>query len=440
MEHAGQTFMWIAVLLLAAKFGTLVERVRLPAVLGEILVGIALGNLTLIGIDFLAPVPTDTVMRFLAELGAVILLFQLGLESNLGEMRRVGMRATSVAIVGVIVPFVMGTYVVGPLLLPGLSAAAYLFLGAALTATSVGITGRVFRDMRCLQRPEAQIVLGAAVIDDVLGLLILSVVSAIATRGVVSAGEIAWLSGLALGFLAGAVLVGQLLARYLSRFFAMLHAGHATKLAVALGICLVFAYIASLIGLAPIVGAFAAGLVLDDAHFKWFDDPEIKADVLHALREADARVRGRVSAVLDRHAERHLEHMLEPIGHVLVPIFFILAGMQVRLDLFFDPATLAVAAALTLAAIVGKLVSGLAAGKVNRWLVGWGMVPRGEVGLIFAYVGKSLGVVTDAAFSVIVMMVVLTTLITPPVLAYLLRNVTTTGEELAAAQAADRAG
>lgn len=417
-----QTFLWIALLLLAAKLGTLVERIGLPAVLGEILVGIALGNIVLLGVDFLAPARTDSMLAFLAELGAVILLFQLGLESNVQSMRRVGLRASAVAVVGVVVPFVIGTYLVGPALMPGLSQATYLFMGAALTATSIGITGRVFRDMGCLQRPESQIVLGAAVIDDVLGLLLLSVVSAIATRGVVSAADIGWVTALALGFLAGALLTGRLLASGLSRLFAMLDAGHATKLAVALSLCLIFAYIASIIGLAPIVGAFAAGLVLDEAHFKWFDNPAIKTDVMNALQGSEPAAQTRVQSVLDRHADKHLEHMIEPLGHVMVPIFFVLAGMQVRLELFLEPGLIAVALALTAAAVVGKLVSGLAAGRgMNRWLIGWGMVPRGEVGLIFAYVGKSLGVVSDAAFSVIVMMVVLTTLMTPPVLAYLLR-------------------
>lgn len=434
-----QGFLWIAILLIGAKLGALVERVRLPAVLGEIVAGIALGNLVLVGIQFPAAIRNNVVIEFLAQLGAVILLFQLGLESNLGSMRQVGVRATTVAVVGVVVPFATGTYVVGPLLLPGLPEAAYLFLGAALTATSVGITGRVFRDMGALQRHESQIVLGAAVIDDVLGLLLLAVVSSIAVKGSVSAGEVLGTSLMAIGFLIGAVVLGRLLAARLSRFFARLDSGHATKLSVGVAFCLVFAYLASLIGLAPIVGAFAAGLVLEEAHFRGFDDPRIKSEVMHSLRGADSAVQVRVKAVLDRYADKHLEHMIEPLAHFTVPLFFVLAGMQVRLEVFLDPSILAVAVALSVAAVAGKLVSGLAAGRgVNRWLVGWGMVPRGEVGLIFAFVGKSLGVVSDAAFSAIVVMVMLTTLVTPPVLAYLLRSRDTATEHGAQTRIADQ--
>jgi len=417
-----QSFLWIALLLLAAKIGTLVERLGQPAVLGEILAGIAIGNLVLVGVDAFAAVPEHPVVRFLAELGAVILLFQLGLESSVRSMRRVGGRALAVAMIGVAAPFVLGTYVVGPVLLPGLSQNAYLFIGAALTATSVGITGRVFRDLGCLGRPEAQIVLGAAVIDDVLGLIILSVVSSIAASGAVTAGEIAGISLQATAFLAGALVFGQLAAPHLSRAFSRIHRGHGMKLTVALGLCLVFAWIAHSIGLAPIVGAFAAGLVLEEVHFKYFEAPSIERELGVAVAGADEQVRTRVRIVLDRHAERHLEHLVEPVGHFLVPIFFVVAGMHVRIDLFFDPKIVSLALGLTFVAIVGKVIAGSAAGRVNRWLVGWSMVPRGEVGLIFAFVGKSLGVVSDSVFSVIVLMVVMTTLVTPPVLSYLLRG------------------
>ena len=164
----GVIFLWMAIILLVARATLLIERWGQPPVLGELLAGVVLGNLTLLGIHWLEPMRDNHILEFLAELGVVILLFQVGLESNITEMRRVGMRALLVACVGVVVPFIAGTYWVGPWLLPGLSFNAYLFLGATLTATSVGITARVFQDLKMLRSAEAQIVLGAAVIDDVL--------------------------------------------------------------------------------------------------------------------------------------------------------------------------------------------------------------------------------------------------------------------------------
>ena len=158
-------FLWVAVILVLAKLVSLIERFGQPAVLGELVLGVILGNLVLVGVQWFEPIVENEIMQFIAEMGVVILLFQVGLETRIVEMQRVGLRAGLVAIIGVVLPFVLGTYLVGPLLLPGLSANTYLFLGAALTATSVGITARVFRDLGTLQSPESKIVLGAAVID-----------------------------------------------------------------------------------------------------------------------------------------------------------------------------------------------------------------------------------------------------------------------------------
>ncbi len=440
-SEVAQSFLWLAIILVAAKLGTLVERLGQPAVLGEILAGVALGSVALLGLPGLGESGAAATVEFLAQLGAVILLFQIGLESNIRSMGEVGARSFGVAVVGVALPFLLGTVVVGPMLLPGLSISAYLFLGATLTATSVGITGRVFRDMNVIQRPEAQIVLGAAVIDDVLGLIILSVVSAIATQGSVTASEVGWVAVQAFGFLAAALAIGQLAAQPVSRLFAGISRGHGMKITLALVICLVFAYLANWIGLAPIVGAFAAGLILENVHFRHFEAPGIKRELEIAVEGAPGAVRARVEEVVARHADRHLEDLLAPIGHLLVPVFFVAAGMQVRLEHLLDPTILGLAALLTAAAIVGKLASGIAAGNVRRWVVGWGMVPRGEVGLIFAFVGKSLGVVNEELFSVIVLMVMLTTLVTPPVLAWLLRDERKAPAPVAGrAQALDRAG
>ena len=194
-ESPALSFLWIALLLIVGKIAGLVERLGQPGVLGELVAGVLLGNLALLGVGVLEPMKGDAFVRSLAELGVVVLLFQIGLESNLQEMRRVGLRATAVAIVGVAVPFVLGAVVLGPLVFPGQPSSAHLFFGATLTATSVGITARVFKDLRFLASPEARIVLGAAVIDDVIGLVILAVVSAIISTGSVAAATVAWIVG-----------------------------------------------------------------------------------------------------------------------------------------------------------------------------------------------------------------------------------------------------
>ena len=417
-DEAAGKFAFLALALVVARLAGFVERFGQPAVLGELLAGVLLGNL---GFHFLESMRHDALVGFLAELGVVILLFQIGLESSFSSLRRVGARAFGVAVIGVVVPFALGL-LVGPILVPGASFNAYLFVGAALAATSVGITGRVFRDLGMLDSREARIVLGAAVIDDVLGLILLAVVTSLVAKGGVDAATIARIVGQSVLFLVGAVVLGRLLSPRLARVLARVHAGEGMKFTLLLALGLALAWVAHEIGLAAIVGAFAAGLFLEPAYFDDFEEPEIVQEIRPLLGSLGEEASKALRRVLDRHAERHHEEMLGPLGYVFVPIFFIYTGMQVRLELFARVDVLLMALALTAAAIAGKLASGLAAGPARKWIVGWGMVPRGEVGIIFAAIGRELGAIDESSFSAVVLMVILTTLVTPPVLGYLLRR------------------
>ncbi|MCF7834313.1 MAG: cation:proton antiporter [Candidatus Pacebacteria bacterium] len=416
------TFLWIAVILIFAKVASLVEKVGQPAVLGELVMGVVLGNLGLLGIHFLDPIGTDSIIAFLAELGVVVLLFQIGLESNITEMRKVGAKAFIVAVIGVVVPFLLGTYLIGPWLLPDFAFITHLFVGATLTATSVGITARVFKDLGTLNSKESQIVLGAAVIDDVLGLIILAVVSAIATVGAVGFGLIGWITAKAVLFLVGAIVIGQFGAPYVGKALSKIHTGHGMKFTFAISFGLLLAYLAHLIGLAPIIGAFAAGLVLDAVHFKTFRNPKIATEIDEIAEKLPEEPKGLLQKISHEFSHKHVEDLIEPLSFFLVPIFFLMTGFNVKLESLFSGEVLLLALIITVVAIIGKVVAGLGAGKVNKLLVGFGMVPRGEVGLIFVMIGRSLGVVSDQLFSAIVVMVILTTLCTPPILTYLIKK------------------
>jgi len=413
------TLLWIVIILISAKISSLIERFGQPAVLGELITGVLLGNVALLGISFLEPMKNSQLLAFLSELGVIILLFQVGLESNISQMRKVGFRALLVAVVGVVCPFVLGAYLVGPWLFPGLAANAYLFLGAALTATSVGITARVFKDLNTLKTSEAQIVLGAAVIDDVIGLVILAVVSAIATVGAVSLAGVVAILFKAIAFLTGSVFFGHLLAPMLGKVLSKIHTGIGMKFALALSFALIFSFLAGEMGLAPIVGAFAAGLVLDPVHFKYFKKPKISEE-LEKVRNIPGRME--IQKIASLYTEKHVEDLIEPLAHFLVPVFFVMTGMNVQIQTLFNPKVLLVSLGILVVAIAGKYVSGCFAGKVNRNIVGFGMVPRGEVGLIFASIGSGLGVINHEIFSVIVIMVIFTTLFTPPILTYLIKK------------------
>ncbi|NJD26339.1 MAG: cation:proton antiporter [Betaproteobacteria bacterium] len=421
----GENLLWLAIIILAARlFAPLAQRVGFPAVLGELLLGVVLGNLGLLGFHYFDSIAADPIIKFMAELGVIILLLQIGLETRLADLARVGIKATAVGAIGIAIPFALGAFAVGPLLLPGKEFNAYLFLGATLAATSVGITGRVFRDLGKLKMPEAQIVLGAAVIDDVLGLVILAVVSSLVQAGTVSVGQVAMIIIEAVAFLGGSIAIGRAVAPALLRWLSRLDSSQTMLFSVVLVAGLFLAWLAHAIGLAPIIGAFAAGLLFEPVFLKHFETPKVVQEIQPLLPAAvDSERMQKISAVLERHTHHQHEHMIEPIGYFFVPVFFVLTGMQVDLSTLSDPKTVAIAVGITAAAVVGKIAAGFAAGKgMNPWLVGWGMVPRGEVGLIFAMVGKQLGVMSESMFSVIVIMVILTTLITPPILTVLLRR------------------
>jgi Kef-type K+ transport system membrane component KefB len=420
------SFLFIAILLLGAKISSLIERLGQPAMLGELLLGLVLGNLSLFGIEFFDAVKTDPHILFFAELGVIILLFQIGLESNILEMLKVGPQALLVALIGVLVPFVLGAYVAAPLLLPGLPLAVYLMVGGALTATSVAIAASIFRDMKKLNSREARIILGAAVFDDVLALIAFSLVIVIGTAGAISGGEIVRTFGEAFLFLLGSILVGYYTAPFIGRALSKISTGVGMKFALAVTFCLLFSFLAHEAGLSPIIGAFAAGLVLDPVHFRFFKDPEIIERIGACVSETEGPVKDKVIKVLEDHSSQHVEDLINPLFHFFTPIFFVLTGMSVQLDALFEPQVLLTALALTVVAVVGKLAAGLGAGSARKFVVGLGMVPRGEVGLVFAMTGFTAGILPPAVFSMLVLMVILTTLMIPPLLSYLLKRKTST--------------
>lgn len=417
------SFLWIAIALLAARIGGMIEKLKQPSVLGELLMGTILGNMFLCGIDFFQPMKSDVYLHFLGEIGIVILLFQVGLESNIKQMQSIGMRAFFVAIIGVLAPYLLGRYFAGPYLMPGFSDQTYIFLGATLTATSIGITARVFKDFNIMDSKESKIIIGAAIIDDIIGLVILAIVTAIIQNGTFDIHELLITSCLALGFLIASILGGSYLAPFFGKWLSHIHAGQSMKLTFALSLGFLLAYLADAIGLSPIIGAFSAGLMLDSTHFKDFHSSHLIQELQTIGHNQQSEVETKILSVAERANEKHIEELIAPIGQFTTPIFFIITGMSVDLMVFTQTSTVLLGILLTVIAVIGKLLSGFAAGRgVKHWLIGWGMVPRGEVGLIFASVGKSLGVINANEYSVIILVIISTTFISPIMLNYLIKR------------------
>jgi Kef-type K+ transport system membrane component KefB len=366
------------VLFAAAKLaGEAAERIHQPAVVGELLVGMVLGA----GMLGVVDVGATPFLREFAELCVVILLFRVGLETRLSDIRAVGGTALLVAIAGVVVPFALGY---GFYRAIGADSIHALFLGAALVATSVGVTARVLSDLRLLGERESRIILGAAVIDDILGLLVLSVVAGAGRGGGIQVTDVAITVGLSLAFLAVFAVFGTKAVRIGGHLLERPRVAHA-PFAFAAALCLGVAALAQVIGLAAIVGAWLAGMVMAES-------PE----------------------------HYDLEEKFEPLGEFLVPFFFVITGASVDPTQFLGGSTLALVAAVVGLAAIGKLVAcGLASSRLglrSAAIVGVGMIPRGEVGIIVANEGARAGAVDARTFAVIVAMSILTTLIVPPVL------------------------
>jgi Na+:H+ antiporter len=432
-------------ILLFAIIGRVVaRRLHQPTVLGELIMGVLLGNLAwYFGVDLIAilregPLVFEVVNMTLsgtpleaaaieifgpdkgAEMarimtgphggevmqvahavdvfsryGVIFLLFMAGIETELDELRRVGTDSIRVALIGVVLPFGLGL-AAALLLRPDLPFNSGLFIAATLCATSVGISAEVLRETGYSRRREGHIVLGAAVADDILGLIILAVVTGLIVSGSVHVFDVLSVITISLLFLVAAVTLGPTLVRLAALIMRRLDIVEA-KMFTSYLFVMILAWIANLAGLATIVGAFAAGVVLSDSHF---NRHEAGDDGAVTIRE-----------------------LIMPLEVILVPIFFILMGIQVKLEAFASWPVLTVASGLLIAAIVGKLASGLGAGKPsNRLIVAIGMLPRGEVGLVFAAIGRALGVLDDAMFSAIVLMVIVTTLLAPPWLKRVIRR------------------
>lgn len=383
------SFLLILMITLADAVGFLFERLGLPELVGEICAGVLLGNLALLGIDFnfTELLRESEFMTYASELALVLLLFLVGLESNMRDLLRVGRNATSVAFAGVILPLFLG---MGAALALGVGDGLKgWFIGAALAATSVGITARLLEAQNLIGSPSGQVILGAAVIDDVLGILLLAVLASVAANGDFVATDLVLIIGKAVLFFVVAVAVGQRLMPEMVHMVAITkHASIWTGFAFCLA--LAFANLAALAGLAPIIGAFLAGLLLDDVYF-------------------------RVGATLQKHT---LEELIRPISDILISIFFVGIGAQVQLQALTDPHTLLVIVVLTLVAMLTKGVAGyLARGEAfDQRGIGFGMIPRGEVGLVFAAFGLAHGVLCGDTYTAVVLVVLLTTILGPALL------------------------
>lgn len=387
MHAAAAILLSLFVIFVAAQVGAeIAQRLRLPGVVGEIAAGCVIGPSALGWIRANAIVG-GTPLDVLAELGVVLLLFSVGLETRLDDLRKVGRSAFLVGVLGVVIPFVLGSIWAHGV---GYEWTKSLFVAAAFVATSAGITARVLQELGALSRIEARVILGAAVIDDILAMLLLGVVTSIGEGGAINVGSLVLVLLQALGFIAVIGWVGTRVMRakgdWIERPLNPL-----SPLTIALAICLGLAYLATELGLAAIIGAFLAGMIASETRKR-----------------------------------EELEHQTQPLLALLTPFFFVITGAKIDLSVFTSAHAVWMLVVVTAIAIVSKLAGGflgaLSLGKRGAAIVGVGMVPRGEVGVVIASLGLAAGVFTNEIYAVIVAMSLLTSIVTPPVLAWQLKR------------------
>lgn len=388
MNHTTEVLLGLFVVYIAAQIGAeMAQRLKLPAVVGEIAAGCIVGSSVLGWIKITEP------LEVLAEIGAVLLLFSVGLETRVDELKKVGRVATMVGVLGVVLPFVLGA---AWAIASGYDTPKAMFVAAAFVATSAGITARVLQDMGVLNRTESRVILGAAVIDDILAMLLLGVVTALQSGGSVNVVNLLLVLVQAIGFVAVIALVGTRIMRRSSPLLE-LPINPLSPLSISLAICLGLAVASSYLGLAAIIGAFLAGMIAAETE------------------------------------QRHtLETQLRPIMAFLVPFFFVVTGAQVNLAELGSPSVLGTLLVVTLLAIAGKLFGcGLGAwslGRKSALIVGVGMIPRGEVGIIVASLGLQAGVFSTTMYAIIIAMSLLTSIIAPPALTRLFASALNQGD------------
>lgn len=382
MDHGSDILLSLFIVFVAAQIGAeIAQRLKLPGVVGEIAAGCIIGPSVL---GWIAP---SEPLHALAEIGVVLLLFAVGLETRLADMRRVGKTAFAVGVLGVIVPFAFGSlWAHGS----GFDWAKSLFVAAAFVATSAGITARVLQELHVLQREESRVILGAAVIDDILAMLLLGVVTALQSGEELRIGHLVLVLAEAVGFV---VVIGLIGTRMMRRASNLIDApiNPLSPLTIVLALCLGLASAATGFGLAAIIGAFLAGMIASETR----------------QRET-------------------IEHQMRPLLALLTPFFFVVTGSQVELAQLANADALLTLALITLIAIVSKLIGGflgaLPLGRRGALIVGVGMVPRGEVGVVVASLGLAAGVFSPRIYALIVAMSLLTSIVTPPLLAILFRD------------------
>ncbi|MBY0379574.1 MAG: cation:proton antiporter [Burkholderiales bacterium] len=398
-----ELLLWLAIITIFAIFAKSSAKIGQPFVLGQLILGTALGIFAHFDVLGMSKMPHNQGVAFFAELGSIFLLLEIGLESSLSDIKNAGKNAIIVALLGVIVPFLLGYFIVVPYILFSHDIALRIFFGSMFAVTSTGISVSVFKELGILKSEACQIVLAASVIDDICGLILLSITTGLIVEGNINLSSIIiTLRDVGIFFITS-IIFGLYVLPYIIKVISKINNNSDTVTLITITFCLLMSYFAGNIGLAFIIGAFIAGLLLFPQLFSRFTDIQGKAEFTQNAHQ--------------------LEYLIAPYGKIFTPLFFIYAGMQVDIISVFEFKTVVIAILISIVAIAGKMFVGVFLPKhINKWIVGIGMVPRGEIGLIFAITGLHLKVIDTNIFAEILLMIIITSIVTPITINYLAKQ------------------
>ena len=385
--------------LLFAILALSINKLKQPVVLGQILIGAIIGVFSHYNIGVFKQLASNHTLEFLAQIGSIFLLFEIGLESDIKEIQKSGRYAIIVAITGVTIPFLIGFYVLSPLIISNPSTSCSLFIASVLAVTSTGISVSVFKDMGIIKNKSCQIVLCASIIDDIVGLILLSIISAFSLGGNISINEILIILLTVVAFFIISIFLGRYALPFtIDKLISKISIKDEMLTLTMVVFCLFLSWYAEVIGLASIIGAFMAGLLIKEKYF---------------VKYAAISRQSKSQIYLDD-SNSNIINLISPLGRVMTPIFFIYAGMQIDIINALNIETLKTALIISFFAIISKSIAGMLLPRdFNRWLIGFGMVPRGEIGVIFALAGLNLHLINNTMFTAILMMVIITSVITP---------------------------
>lgn len=410
-------YLWLVIFIFLSRGLSIVKKIGLPLVVGEILAGVILSELHMFGINLFHDAANNVMVQFLAEIGSIFLMFEIGIASKFSDLKKNMKLGFKLAIFGSMLTF-SGGFFIAKYLIPGSSLKLNLLVGIICAATATGISAKTFKDMGILRTREVKIVLVASILDELVSIFCFAIISAMLLETSRSLTNISLSILQVCCFFIFTVIFGQLITPLLTHWSTKIHAGLNMKVGVLLIICFLFSWIAYELGLAFVVGAFVAGLILDQVYFKSFSKSTFFLQLRHiSSKIGDRDLRNQLNNVILTQEDRNLEEMLKPLSHFFVPVFFIYIGLQLNMENLFQTETLIATFTILAVSFIGRIISGyLVKGngiKLNRLILGLGMTPIGEAGLIFAVFGKELGIVNNTVMSAVVSTLVIASIVTP---------------------------